>query len=99
MTGRMISVAVRSESAAHAESGLTASDEIEYARAREAPKHLRYDVGYHVRRRKPLADAEPYGDRRIEVTPGNVADGVRHCHDGKAECQRDAHKSNAEVYG
>ena len=38
-----------------------------------------------------------YGNRRIEVTAGNVADGIGHREHGQAEGERDANPADADI--
>src|SRR6185295_9512451 len=95
--GRVLPVAVGSESAPEIEIRLAARDEVQGPRRRDGAEHLRDDVRDEIGSLEAPADEETDRDGRIQVAPGDVSDRVRHREHGEAEGERDPDETDAHV--
>src|SRR5215472_12007039 len=93
----MDAVTICGESSAHIEARLTARDQKEDRGCEDRTGQLSSDVGEQLGRRKPLCNRQSNGYRRVEVTPGDVADRVSHSQDREAERQGYAQQANTYI--
>ena len=76
--------------------GLARRDQREHEGAEYCADDLRHDVRHEMPCRKAAGNRQADTHRRIQMTSGNVTDGIGHRQDGKAECERNAHEADAE---
>lgn len=89
-TQRMLAVAVGGEPIGEAESCRPAGDQIEDAACGDAAQDLRYDVGQRISGGESTAGPQAKGDGRVDVTAGDMTDGVGHGQNGEAKGEADA---------
>ena len=93
----MRTVAVRRESGTQIEVGPAASDQVEDDGCENAADHLRTDVGGEFAGWETTSDGEADGDRGVDVSAGNVTDGVGHGQQRQTKHQADAQESDAQI--
>src|SRR5689334_11437045 len=79
------------------EVGLAAGNKIDDTRANHRPDHLGDDVWEQIRGWKTFPDVQTNGDRGVQVTPGNMANGIGHGEHGETEGQGYSVEPDAHV--
>src|SRR5215467_13187875 len=69
------------------EAVLAAGNNIDDPRSNNRPDHLGNDVGDHLRGGKTSPDAQANGYRGVQVTAGNMTNGIGHSHHSEAKSQ------------
>ena len=93
----MVAVTIGGKAFRQIETGRSAGDQIKQRRGNDRADQLRDHVLNDVTRREAATGHQADGNRRIEMAPRYVPDGVGHGHDGKTEGQCNAKESNANV--
>ena len=93
--GGVCGVAVGGETAGDP-TRFAAGDSVERTRGEDAAEHLGNDVGRKFFDRESFGDDQADRDRRVDVAPGDVADGESHGEQGESEGQRDPGEADAE---
>ena len=94
----MRGVAVGSEAGGEIETGPAAGNHEQNAPRHDGSGDLRADVRRQVRNGKTFGHRQADGDGRIQMTAGNVADGISHGQDGEAERQGYAQQADTHVW-
>src|SRR5271170_4919398 len=97
MHRRVICEAIRGKTARNAEIRASACDDIQHQGGGDGANYLGHDVRKYFADREPLADIEPYGDRGIEMSAGDMADGKSHRQHGEAKCQSNAGEGDTKL--
>src|SRR5262245_20085398 len=90
-------VSIRGESRGKIESSSAAGDDAEYSTGGDPTENLRDEVTGHLRGWKLAGRAEPYRHRRIEMTAGDVSDGIGHRQHGQTERERYAKQTDTDL--
>jgi hypothetical protein len=92
----MCTVSVGSETGMDIKARLSAGDHEQHVGRRDCSQHLRNDVGNEIRGGKAFPYNQAQADGGIQVTTGNVSDGIHHGQHGEAEGQGNASESDAK---
>ena len=79
------------------ETRFAAGNEVQQGRCHHAANDLRDDIRRHLLGRKPAADHQAHGDRRVEVTAADMANGKCHGQHGKPEGQRYTQQADSDI--
>ena len=82
---------------ADVETGRAARDHIKQRRGDDGADDLRDHIGHDLAGRKAAAGGKTDGDGGIEMTAGNVADGIGHRDDAQPERQRHPDQSDTDL--
>src|SRR5215510_15174532 len=81
------------------EVGLAVGNEVNDPRRDNRPDHLGDDVWDQIRGGKPSPDVQTNGDRGVQVTAGNMTNGIGHGQHGKTEGQGYSVEPDTKVGG
>src|SRR5215469_18636416 len=94
----MCSISIRCKATCQRETHLPTGDDVQHSCTRNGSAYLRQRVGEQFRSWKPFPHNQPARYRRIQMAPGNVADRVCHCQEGKAKRQCYPLKSDSQLW-
>jgi len=95
--GRVLGISVRGESVGQGEACFSRSDDIQRRRACNSADDLCDHVRSDLTGLEAISRHQSDRDRGIQVTPGNMADRVRHREHGQPEREGDAEEPNSHI--
>ena len=95
----MLAEAVRRKAARCGKARLPAGDHIQHTGTGQTAENLRDNIRQKLRSLEASANAQPDGDRGIQMAPGDVPYGVGHREHREAECQRHTDEADAKIDG